>query len=76
MMFNSPQCSQLCTEFAELESSLQVIWNTTSKKVNIVVKGVITNWMTVLKINISLTDAIFKMYFFCPQGAVEKFMKQ
>lgn len=64
MVFNSPQSSKLYTEFAELESSLQVIWSKTSEKDNIVVKGVSNNWMTVLKISISRTDAISKLYFF------------
>lgn len=64
MMFNSPQTTQLCTEVAELESSLQVIWNKASKKDNVIVRGVSNNWIIVLKISISLADSIFKMYFF------------
>lgn len=63
MVLSSPQSPQLYTEVAELGSSLQVIWTKTSKKENIIVKGVSNNWMAVLKISISLTNAFFKMYF-------------
>lgn len=63
MVLSSPQSPQLYTEVAELGSSLQEIWTKTSKKENIIVKGVSNNWMAVLKISISLTNAIFKMYF-------------